>query len=436
MQPEKLGRQFATTQFRRAAFPLHQRTSRRRAAMALVLACLLALIAAAGCVRPEPPPRPTYKGKLVLWAAPGLAGYPVPKPTGLFFEEQAKAFAAKHTDIAVEVKLFDSPQALEDALITGAEAPDLAFARFLPQAAPRLANIEPLLGQATGDYHTGALDAFRTPGQLLGLPALLDLQVLALNEQRFAAAGLPLPANGKWTRAEMENNLRRLSSSGTYGLGFYNLPGYHEWWPFVSGLVTLEGTLAAGAEAGFATLQQYRRDGLLHPDTAKIKAEETWALFARGDFAVLPVSTWAIPLLQGKEFRVKLAVAGFPGDATVGYTYGFLAFRQPDELKLQAAAALARFLGSAENQSRLAAETGLMPALKTAPNPFTNDPALTRAYELAATQRPLPAGPAWEKAERSAARELTLALLGAREPKQAVAEIQKAFQSAIAPAAR
>ncbi|HWI52545.1 MAG TPA: extracellular solute-binding protein [Symbiobacteriaceae bacterium] len=411
--------------------------TRSRRATVILLLLVSALLAAAGCARPPEPPKPAYKGKLVLWAAPGLAGSPVAKPTGAFFEEQAKAFTAKHSDITVDVKLFASPDALEDALLTGAESPDLVFSRFLPQAASRLANVEPVLGQtAVAEYLPNAVDAFRTPGQLLGLPALLDLQVLALNEQRFTAAGVPLPANGKWTSAELENSLSRLSGNGTFGLGFYQVPGYHEWWPFVSGLLSPEGTVAAGAEEGFARLVRYRKDGLLHPDTAKLKAEETWALFARGEFAVMPVAAWAIPLLQGSDYHMKISVAGFPGDMTVGYTYGYMLFRQDQDLKLQAAVSLARFLGSDENQSRLAAETGLMPALKAAPNPFANDPALTRAFALAATQRALPAGPAWAKAEAAAARDLTLALLGAREPKAAAAAIQTALQTAIAPAAK
>ncbi|HWI64683.1 MAG TPA: extracellular solute-binding protein [Symbiobacteriaceae bacterium] len=400
----------------------------------IALTCLLTLIVGAGCSTPTNPPKPqpeakpAYKGKLTLWAAPGFAGYPAPKPAGTFYADEAKAFAAKHSDITVDVRLFDSPRALEAALLAGGETPDVAFARYLPALAPRLADIEPALGAAAAEYLPNALAAFHKAG----IPALLDVPVLALNEQRFNAAGVSLPANGTWTYAEMENSLRRLSTTGTSGLGFYQVPGYHEWWPFVSGLLTPELQVAPGAEAGFARLAQYRKEGLLHPDTGKLKAEETWAQFARGEFAVMPVSPWAIPLLTAEPYRMKLTVAGFPGGETVGYTYGLLLFKQAEPLKLDAALSLARHLASGENQARLAAETGLMPALKAAPNPFQADPALTRAFQLAATQRPLPAGPAFDQAEQAMARELTLAVLGARDPKASL----QAIQSAIAPAAK
>ena len=146
----------------------------------------------------------------------------------------------------------------------------------------------------------------------------------------------------------------------------------------------------------------------------------------------MPVSPWAIPLLTAEPYRMKLAVAGFPGGETVGYSYGLLLFKQDEQLKLEAALTLARHLASGENQSRLAAETGLMPALKAAANPFSADSALTRAFQLAATQRSLPAGPAWAQTEKDIARELTLAVLGAREPKASL----QAIQSAIAPATK
>lgn len=415
----------------------------RRGSRTVIIMLLLLVLGAAGCARPpeaekkEEPPKPAFKGALTLWAAPGLTGTPITaKPDGVFFDEQSKAFSAKHPDITVDVRHFATPQELEEALRTSTDLPDVAFGRYVPELAPRLASLSPLLSDSTAEYHPNALAAFRSGDKQTGLPALLDLQVLALNEQRFAAAGVPLPTDGRWTRSDMENSLRSLSKNGTFGLGFYQVPGYHEWWPFVDGLLMPDGTLAGGAEEGFARLQQYRKDGILHPDTAKLTAEETWARFARGEFAVMPVSAWAIPLLRGSDYQMKLSVAGFPGDITVGYTYGYMLNQQADELKLQAAFALARFLGSAENQSRLARETGAMPALKTAANPFPNDPALSRAFQLAGTQRALPAGPAWEQAELTAARTLTFALLGAREPKAALEEIRPTMQKAIAPAPR
>lgn len=362
----------------------------------------------AGCTKPKPeaPPKPTYKGNLVLWTAPGLAGAPIiTKPEANWFQEQAKAFETANPGITVTVKLFESPTALETALTANSEpAPDLAFGRLVPEA---------------GNY-----------------PMLKEVQALALNEAAFSAAGVLLPANGKWSQTEWENNLKSLSANGRFGLGFYAVPGYHEWWPLLSGLVMPDGSTAPGAEAGFATLARYRKEGWLHPDTGKIKAEATWSLFAKGEIAIMPVSGWAVPLLRQAPYNVTFTIAGFPGDVTIGYTYGFTLSHQEDPLKREAAAALATALTAPANQVRLARETGLMPVSDKAGNPFEGDAQLTRIFQLAATQRSLPAGPGWDKAEAAFFRPLLLAMLGEQAPGAALTAMQQQIHSAMTPASK
>ena len=406
-----------------------------RRALSLLLTLTLAL-AIAGCTKPKPeePPKPTYKGNLVLWAAPGLAGSPVTKPEAGWFQEQAKAFETANPGITVTVRMFESPAALEKAVAEGTEpAPDIAFGRMVPEAGPRLAELLP--NEIMDRWHPAAYGFVQGP-HLRGYPMLMEVQALALNEAAFAAAGVALPENGKWTQAELENKLRGLSANSRFGLGFYAIPGYHEWWPLLSGLVMPDATTAPGAEAGLATLARYRKEGWLHPDTGKIKAEETWALFAQGKIAVMPVSSWAIPLLRQAPYNVKLSVAGFPGDVTVGSTYGFMLFRQNEQAKLLAASALGTFMAAPDQQTRLARETGLVPVSKMAGNPFEGDAQLTRIYQLAATQRSLPAGPGWDKAEAAFFRPLLLAMLGEKEPKDALAIMQQQIHSAMTPASK
>jgi maltose-binding protein MalE len=382
----------------------------RRPGRVLSLLLSLALLALAGCTESKPPepPKPTYKGELVLWAAPGLAGSPVQKPEAPWFEEQANAFETKHEGITVTVRLFDTPAALEKAVAEGQEwQPDLAFGRLhLAEAAPRMES---------------------------QVEMLLDAPVLALNPYSFGDAGVPLPANDRWTHAEFENSLEKLSSDSRFGLGFYQLPGYHEWWPLLSGLVGSDLVVQQGAETGLANLVRYRKEGWLHPDTGKVKAEEIWSLFAKREIAVMPVSTWAVPLLREAPYNVNLAVAGFPSDFTTGYRYGFMLAKQQDPLKREAAAALANFMALPEQQVRLARETGLLPAAKGAPNPFEGDAHMTRIYQLAAAQRPLPAGPAWDQAQQAFFRPLLIATFGDTEAKAALADIQQHIQQATAP---
>lgn len=420
----------------------HIRGRAKRRVLLFVVAGAMALGLLAGCTRPSDPPKPSFKGELTLWAADGLAGLPLAKPAGNWFEERANAFAAAHTDIKVTVRLFPSPLALEEAIVSGKEGrPDLAFGRFVPEAVVHMADINAALDKnGLLDYHPAALTAFQKDGGRHGLPVLQEVQVLALNEAAFGAAGVKLPEGGKWTADEFENSLSRLSNPTRFGLGFYQLPGYHEWWPLAAGLAVTEGATPEALEAaaaGMARLARWRTEGLIHPDSGKVGAEAIWKQFAASQpsIAVLPVSSWAVPTLRKEPYNAKFAVAGFPG-MTTGYTYGFSFFKQADALKLTAAVDLAQFVAAPDQQVRLARETGLVPARISSGNPFKDDIHMTRVYELTGTQRPLPAGPAWDRAELLFHREILLATLGDREPKAALAEMQKLMKSATAPASK
>jgi ABC-type glycerol-3-phosphate transport system substrate-binding protein len=376
---------------------------------AAALAALL-LLSLAGCLDSKEPPQPTFKGALTLWAAPGLAGYPAATavPDAGWFSERARAFEALHPEIKVELRLFPTPAELEQALTVpaaGTTGPDLAFGRVLPELAPRLAQ---------------------------QIPALLDVQALALNEAAFAAAGVDLPQDGNWTLVHFEDSLKRLSGPNRFGLGLYHLPGYHEWYPLAGGIFRPDGSLDDGAAAGLERLVRYSREGWLDPDTAKVRAEETWAAFASGRIAILPVGSWAIPLLRAEPYNVKLTVAGFPGGANTGYAYGSLLFRQEDQLKKGAAIDLANFLATPDQQVRLARQTGLMPAAPGAGNPFEGDAAMSSAFKLVPPHIPLPAGPRWEQAEARIARELRYALIGGKAP----GAVLEAITTATAPTSK
>jgi len=434
MQPEEFEESQRSTRFRRAASLLVGKKRLYRLLLVAVLA-----VALAACSKPQDPPQPKFEGTLTLWAATGLAGYPGNKPAAQWFTERTHAYSAANPKVRVQTQYF-SPAELEKAVTAlkpGSPGPDMLFGRYLPAVSDRWANVQPVVGEAAlKDYLPNALEAFRKGEELLGLPVLIELQVLALNEKAFADAGAALPAGGRWSYDEFENSLRRLSGPARSALGFYFLPTYHEWWPFADGMLTPSGALAQGAEAGLQRLARYRQEGWLHPDTAKLGAEETWKLFTgtSSSIAIMPVGTWALPILRDKPH--KLSVAAFPGGITTGYTYGFTFYRQTDAAKLATAVDLAQFMAAPDQQVRLARETGLMPARKSAENPFREDPLMTRAFELAATQRALPAGAAFDQAELQAAQELRFALLGVKPPKAALDLFASSLQSATAPTSK
>ncbi len=395
-------------------------------------------IALGGCTKPATTAikAPQFRGTLTVMVSAGLAGYPGPaQPDVVWFQDQSRAYEAGHPGVKVELRVMPSPAELESAARTAGvgDTPDLLFGRSLADLGPRLADLTTVLDQtALQEYLPGALEGFRDGAAQRGLPMLLDTQVLALNEAAFKAAGVTLPNEGRWSQAEFADRLKKLSGAGHFGLSFYNLPGYHEWWPLLGAPIGSGPTVDNVSVEGLQRLAQFGADGWLHPDTGKLTAEATWSLFAANPpaFAVLPVGTWAIPLLRNPPFGVNVTIAGFPGETTLGYSYGVSVFAKQDADRVKAAANLAQFLTGPSNQIQLARLTGLMPAGARTNNPWDGDPAMTRAFQVRTGHRTLRTGPGWEDAAPAVARDLLYGLLGVRTPveslQDAVAHITKA----------
>lgn len=418
-----------------------------------LVAILLLLSLVAGCAKltigrkpaevDQPDSVPPQPVELVIWASDDLAGYPVRLPLLQWVQEQTTAFHEQHPSVTIRVEPFESPAQMEEALraLPGGEGPtpDLAFSRYLPGLAPQLADLRALVPAESLDaFWPAALQGLGSESGLHGLPMLLEIHLLALNRQAFQAAGVPMPQHGRWSLAEFEASLQRLSGPGRHGVGFAILPGFADWYGLAGGLFDPSGLPVADAVQGLERLLRYRTEGWLHPETGKVSPEQIWQLFRQepAQIAVLPVSTWALPLLTEEHPGLALDLALFPGDFTLGQHYALLLFRHESPARQKRAAELLLFLSQPHQQVHLARETGLMPARRNAANPFAGDPLLTVAYQLAGASRPLPAGPGWEQAAGPVARELRLAVVGGRSPRESVAAIMRHLTTAATPASR
>ncbi|MFZ5826968.1 MAG: ABC transporter substrate-binding protein [Bacillota bacterium] len=407
------------------------RTHRRRGRSFILPLLLLLLLLAACSKESEPEVPPPWQGSLTLWAGSDLAGHPGKLEAG-WLEERVRAFEGAHKGVTVQVRLFATGEEMEQALLGGAEPkPDLYLGRPLPALGDRLAALAPK-PDVLSDHHEGALAAFRRGEAIYGLPVLLDLQVLAINDRAFAARSVPLPPEGGWSESEFYDRLAKISGDSIFGLGFSHAPGYHQWWPLIGGLFTADGAIAPEAEAALSRLAHWRKSGILYPDIARLSTAELYRLFAAEQprVAVMPVPAWTIPLLRGEPYKAAFTVAGFPGGANVGQAYGFVALSSDDPKRLSTVVDLMTFVAAPDQQVRLARKTGLMPARKSAPNPFDGDSQMTKAFQLAGSFRPLPAGPAFEAAQPAIAQELLLALYGSRAPGEALQEAKKLLEMA------
>ena len=403
----------------------------------LLLATLL--LSLAGCSRPQ-----SFRGTLVLWEPPR---WPVNGDTSAWTKDRLVAFEKAHPGVkaVLETKpAADLEQALDKAWNNG-QGPDLALAPFRPDWA-KDGRLQPLDGLLTADeakdFLPGTLDAARLVGRLYGLPAGAEPVVLVLNLDVFARRNVMPPADGRWTWQQFEATLRSLSgkdSSGksTYGLGYYVLSGFYEFWPLwtdgaplldpASGALILSPT--GSARQGIARLAAWTQSSdLLWPGSARRTPEELWRAFVgpEASVAMAPWGSWALPLLEQDKFRTRAAVAHFPTDggqaATTGKVTTYLLRTQGDALKARAALDLALFLTDAAARSEQAKYAGVLPVRRSAGNLFGSDPVLGRAADMVAEMASLPADQARRQAMDRLQQRVQYALLGAMTPEQALTQ--------------
>lgn len=417
-----------------------QRNLARGTSLGLTVLALWTAFLISGCT-PKPPEK-VYRGPLTLWTDGD-------DEEAARIREKAREFEAANPGLSVEV-VRKSAQELKDGLEAavsgGGKPPDLAPVPLEPCYAAAGA-IEPLDGylrqEEREDYYPGALEGYTLGGKLYGIPSGMDFPFLVLNLELFREAGAVPPSNGRWTYEEFAETARRLTldrnrdgKPEVYGLGFYLAAGFYEFWPFLygDGGRLFEGEpprYALDGPAGVSGLKKLaglKSASAVWPGSGREPPQAVWAAFAGPgrEFAVFPAGTWAIPLLEGDQWKTDFSVAEFPSgqdgkSATVARVTGYTVFRQAEPEKARMAIRLARALTSPEEQRTAARRKGVMPASRSAGNPFPDDPHLTRVWRMTPSAVALPPGQAVIEAMDRVQRQVELALLGAKTPEAALA---------------
>lgn len=417
---------------------------RKYATLLLIISLLLSL---AGCSRPQ-----TYQGTLVLWApdtqpsSGGSDGYQTVRDRLLAFE---KSHPGVKVTLVGKPTEADVEQALDQALKSG-QGPDVAYSPFDPAWSRdgRLQALDAMIPADTlKDFQPNILDAVRVGGHVYGVPSGAEPVLLLLNLDVFARRGVTPPADGRWTVAQFEDTLHRLATppapvgsappaDATYGLGYYVLPGFYEFWPmWAAGAPLIDpntGALVPNGPERTAAVTRLagwtQAPGLLWPGSARRPPQDLWQAFVgpQASVAMAPWDPWPLPLLREGKYQTRIEVAHFPTEsadarpATVGIVHTYVLPRQDDPLKARAALDLALFLAGADAQRDQALHTGILPVLRSAGNPFPNDPALTRAVEMVAEMRPLPSDAPRRKEMEQLQQRVQYALLGALSPADAL----------------
>lgn len=300
---------------------------------------------------------------------------------------------------------------------------------------------EYLTPEDRNDYFPGAIKAFNVKGKTYGWPWYMGGQLLYVNNEIFASAGVALPAEGRWTTEEFVNTLQQIKKyqngqHGHYPLGVYfqkdetaNLPFLMA---FGGRLVNDEGRFCADSEdflRGLCWINELKKQQLIPTDSGGRTANDIWTAFGRERrVAVGAFGLWGIDALK-KKFPMNFSVVHFPSGtgskngAFLG-TSGLYVFRHPDRERVKMAMKLAKFLTSGDNQKDLLHYTQF-PTRSSAGNIYADDPHMTAAWKILQEGQSTYADSRWPQVDeelQSSLQQALLEKLPADKAMQAVAE--------------
>ena len=352
-----------------------------------------------------------------------------------------KDFEAAHPGVRVELTKLTwqrGHEKLKIAAISG-NYPDIAPGT-VPLLFIRENLIEPIdnyLEEADrADYFPGALQAFKVRNQTYGWPWYMGGQLLYLNTDIFASAGVTLPHEGRWTVEEFETGMRQIKKHmagqhGHYPLGLYYQKDETANLPFLMafGGQVVDENACFSANAlefikGINWLKSLRNEGIIPADSGGRTANDIWTAFGRERrLAVAAFGLWGINALKNK-FPMNFAVVHFPtgteanNGSFLGIS-GFYVFKNADRERVRMAMKLARFLTDGGNQRDLVHYTQF-PTRASAGNIYENDVHMSAAWKILQEGQTIFADSRWPQIDEEFSSSIQQALLDKLPPQQAM----------------
>jgi multiple sugar transport system permease protein len=302
------------------------------------------------------------------------------------------------------------------------------------------------------DYLPAALESFSANGRIYGWPWYMGGQLLYLNLDLFAKAGVEPPHAGKWTIDEFTNKMQQISNyfqtgskdgsppaadfkpmNSHFPLGIYFQKDETANMPFLmafGGSIIDQSGCYSGDSAAFINglnwVNDLRRQKIVAPDSGGRTANDIWTAFGREHrLAAAALGLWGINVLTSK-FPMNFAVVSYPslpGQQNGPFlgTSGFYVFKNKDPQKLALAMALAKFLTSGSNQKDLVHYTQF-PTRVSAGNIYSGDRHMTAAWQIFSSGRSVFNDSRWPQIDEEVSAAIQQSLIDKLPPQKAMHE--------------
>lgn len=332
-----------------------------------------------------------------------------------WIDSRLESFRAAHPDVDVQVTRLTwkaGQEKLRIALFAG-RPPDVISGALDASLLDggHLEPVEPaLVEEDRADLLPGALRAFEARGQVWGWPWSRTGSFLFLNLDALEQAGVPAPADGRFTRQGFRDACdalaaaRRRSPNQPHPLGVAFSPGKAGELAFLlddetHGIDDQGRPSVRGLDAAVDRVRTWIDAGWVPREAAGFTPRDLWSAFAKDQqVAMAPFGLWAVKGLRvHAEFRwgiAELPATGPREPLRPAATVGFMVLSRHGRTAAEADAAqrLARHLSRA--QADLAAYTQF-PTRRSAGDLYPDDPQMRRAGTLLASSSPLPVHPEW-----------------------------------------
>lgn len=374
-----------------------------------------------------------------------------------WINRKIKEFETANPGVKVELTKLTwqrGHEKLKIAAISG-NYPDLA-AGTTPLLFIRENLIEPvneyMTAEDRADYLPGALQSFKVKEQIYGWPWYMGGQLLYLNADIFASAGVELPVEGRWTPEEFSEKMQQImvynqtgkrrngeldpsfkKQQGHFPLGVFFQKDETANLPFLMafGGSIIDGNGSYGGDSpeflkGINWIDDLRAKGIIPPDSGGRTANDTWTAFGREHrLAAGAFGLWGINVLTTK-YPMNFEVVHYPAptDKPVGPflgTSGFYVFKNPDKKRIKLSMELAKHLTSGSNQKDLV-HYSQFPTRLSAGNIYANDRHMTAAWKIFMNGQSVFADSRWPQIDEEVSSAIQQSLIGKLPAKQAMAE--------------